>query len=400
MMIKNRWLALTIIGIAVIFCLSLWFSASVFATEIKQSWGLTPRQEALLAASIPTGFVIGAFLSSFFGLADRFHVRRLFAISALLGAILNGFLIMVDQAVIGIVLRILTGVTLAGVYPTSVKMIAYWFPKQRGLATGILIASLTLGSSLPHFISIFTVNMDSRWVLTISSILSIIAAILIISLLPDIQLVSKNSSWSFSVFGKILKNKPVMLVNYGYFGHMWELYAMWTWLPMFLTVSFLQSTPNVDPWLSMFISFVTIGIAGGIGCIAGGIVADKIGRANLTIICMSISAICAILIGFTFGGVIWLTVLISIIWGASVIADSAQFSVGITEFAEADYIGTALTMQMCIGFLITILSINLIPIFQTLLGWRFVFILLSIGPIIGIISMVKFKYFESRVYNL
>ncbi len=399
MMIKNQWQALTIIGIAVIFCLSLWFSASVIAPELKNSWSLTPLQEALLSAAIPVGFVIGAFLSSYFGLSDRFHVRWLFAISALMGAILNGFLIMVDQAVIGLVLRILTGVTLAGVYPTSVKMIAYWFPKQRGLATGILIASLTIGSSLPHFISIFTVNMDSRWVLTISSILAIIAAVLIFCLLPDIQLVSKNSSWSFSVFGKILKNKPVMLVNYGYFGHMWELYAMWTWLPMFLTVSFLRSTPNVDPWFSMFASFSSIGIAGGIGCIVGGIVADKIGRANLTIICMSVSAICAILIGFTFGGVIWLTVLVSIIWGASIIADSAQFSVGITEFAEEGYIGTALTMQMCIGFLITILSINLIPILQTLLGWRFVFILLSIGPIIGIISMVKFKYYEARVYN-
>ncbi|WP_306430761.1 nitrate/nitrite transporter [Bacillus sp. EB106-08-02-XG196] len=397
MMIKNRWLALTIIGIAVIFCLSLWFNASVIAPELKKSWSLSPTQGALLSAAIPIGFVIGAFLSSYFGLSDRFNIRRLFAISALSGAFLNGFLIIVDQAWIGILLRILTGVTLAGVYPTSVKMIAHWFPKQRGLATGILIAALTLGSSLPHFISIFTINMDSRWVLTISSTLAMIAAIFIFYLLPDIRLVSKNSSWSFSVFGKVLKNKPVMLANYGYFGHMWELYAMWTWLPAFLSASFLRSAPNLDPWLSMFASFSAIGIAGGIGCIAGGIVADKIGRANLTIICMAVSAICAILIGFTFGGFIWLTVLVSIIWGASVIADSAQFSVGVTEFAEADYIGTALTLQMCIGFLITILSINLIPIFQTLLGWRFVFILLSIGPIIGIISMVKFKYYETRV---
>ncbi|MEH7177505.1 MFS transporter [Neobacillus vireti] len=398
-MVNNRWLALTIIGISVIFCLSLWFSASVIAPELKQSWSLSPLEEAFLAASIPSGFVIGAFFSSYFGLTDRYSVRKLFAISALLGALLNGFLITADQAAFGIVLRILTGVTLAGVYPTSVKIIAHWFPKQRGLATGILIAALTLGSSMPHFISIFTINMDSSWVLMTTSILALMAAILILVLLPDNQMAPNKSSWSFSIFEKILKNKPIMLANYGYFGHMWELYAMWTWLPAFLTASFLRSSPNSDPMLSMFTTFTSIGVAGGIGCIAGGILADKIGRANLTIICMSISGLCAILIGFTFGGVIWLTVLVSIIWGASVIADSAQFSVGITEFAESEYIGTALTLQMCIGFLITILSINLIPIIQTFIGWRFVFILLSIGPILGIISMVKFKYYESSAYD-
>jgi MFS family permease len=398
-MIKNRWMALTLIGIAVIFSLSLWFSASVITPELNKSWSLTSFQNSLLSASIPIGFVIGAFFSSYFGLSDRYNIRKLFAISAISGAFFNGFLIFVEYASIGILFRILTGVTLAGVYPTSVKMIAHWFPKQRGLATGILIAALTLGSSLPHFISIFTVNLDSSWILTISSTLAILAAILIYFLLPDIRLVSINSSWSISVFGKIIKNKPVMLVNYGYFGHMWELYAMWTWLPLFLTASFLRSNPNADPWLGMFVAFVTIGIAGGIGCIAGGIVADKIGRANLTIISMSISAICAIMIGFTFGGVMWLTIMVSIFWGASVIADSAQFSVGVTEFAEAELTGTALTIQMCIGFLITILSINLIPIFQEMVGWRFVFILLSIGPIIGIISMIKFKSFETRGYN-
>lgn len=393
-MIRGSWRALLWIGLAELCALSLWFSASVIAPELIIIWNLKANAEAWLSASVPIGFVIGAFFSSYFGIADRYNPRIVFAISALLGAILNGLLILAEHALFGILLRILTGITLAGVYPIAVKILSQWFPKKRGLAIGILIAALTLGSSLPHFVVMFFSSLNWRVVIICSSVLALIAAFIVYWILEDAPVTSNKLPFSFKLIKKVVTNKPVMLANYGYFGHMWELYAMWTWLPAFLTASFLSYSPGLSHWFIALSSFISIGIAGGIGCVVGGLISDKIGRSNLTIISMIISATCSILIGFTFGQFIWLTLILSIIWGMSVISDSAQFSAAVSEVAEVEYVGTALTFQMCIGFLITIFSINLIPVFQRLFGWEWVFIILAIGPILGIISMIKYKHHE------
>lgn len=393
-MIQGSWRALGWIGISQLCALSLWYSASVIAPELIENWNLSSNSEAWLSASVPIGFVIGALFSSYFGMADRFNPRKILALSALLGAIFNALLIIVDSGFFGILLRILTGITLAGVYPIAVKIISEWFPSKRGLAMGILIAALTLGSSLPHFIVMFFSSVNWKFVVICSSVLSLLSAFIVSFILEDAPVKSKRLPFSLKVIKKVVMNKPVMLVNYGYFGHMWELYAMWTWLPAFLTASFLTFSPEIPHWFIALSSFISIGIAGGIGSVVGGIISDKIGRANLTILSMFISAICSIIIGFTFGQFIWLTLIISIIWGVSVIADSAQFSAAVSEIAEVEYVGTALTFQMCIGFLITIFSINLIPIIQRIVGWEWVFSILAIGPILGMITMVKFRRYE------
>ncbi|MBY0121538.1 MFS transporter [Bacillus sp. S/N-304-OC-R1] len=398
-MIPGSWRALLWIGVSELCALSLWFSASVIAPELIEIWNLSSSSEAWLSASVPIGFVIGALFSSYFGIADRYNPRKVFAASAILGALLNGLLILAGHAFLGILLRILTGVTLAGVYPTAVKILSQWFPKKRGLAIGILIAALTLGSSLPHFVVIFFSSLNWQFVIICSSVLAVVAAIIVNWILEDAPGTSGKIPFSFKLIKKVVTNKPVMLANYGYFGHMWELYAMWTWLPAFLAASFTSHSPETPHSFIALSSFISIGIAGGIGCIAGGLISDKIGRANLTIISMAISASCSLLIGLTFGHFIWLTLLLSIIWGMSVISDSAQFSAAVSEVAEVEYVGTALTFQMCIGFLITIFSINLIPMIESFIGWKWGFALLSIGPILGIVAMIKYKRYEYNNMN-
>ncbi|MEB2298896.1 MFS transporter [Lysinibacillus xylanilyticus] len=393
-MMQGSWRALVWIGLSELCALSLWYSASVIAPELITIWELGSNSEAWLSASVPIGFVIGALFSSYFGVADRFNPRKVFAISAFLGALSNALLILVDSGFFGILFRILTGITLAGVYPIAVKMLSQWFPKKRGLAIGILIAALTLGSSLPHFVVVFFSSLSWKFVIICSSVLALLSAIIVTFMLEDAPVTSQKTPFSFKLIKKVMMNKPVMLANYGYFGHMWELYAMWTWLPSFLTASFIINSSETPHWFIALSSFMSIGIAGGIGCVVGGLISDKIGRANLTIISMVISAICSIVIGFTFGQSIWLTLIISMIWGMSVISDSAQFSAAVSDIAEVEYVGTALTFQMCIGFLVTIFSINLIPIIQRIIGWEWVFTILAIGPILGILSMVKYRRYE------
>ncbi|MHC0038400.1 MFS transporter [Pseudoneobacillus sp. C159] len=387
----NRWSALIWISLAELFGLSLWFSASAILPELTEAWDLNQASSAWVTSAVQIGFIVGALGSSFLGLPDRYNSRKIFAISALLGALLNGVLFFVSEAWLGIMMRFLTGVTLAGVYPTAVKLISMLYPNQRGMAIGVLIAALTLGSAFPHFLVSLLGGFNWRGVIMASSVLSLFSAGIMYWFVHDCSIVSKKSKVNIRLIRKVIQNRKVMLANYGYFGHMWELYAMWTWLPAFLTGIFKNDYPQQVGWYSALASFIIIGIAGAIGCIAGGALGEKIGKERLTIVAMIISAGCAIFVGFASAISLWLTLIVALIWGLSVIADSAQFSALVTEHSEDDYVGTALTFQMAIGFIITVVSINLLPVIQNYIGWERVFIFLSIGPILGVISMLKLQ---------
>lgn len=386
---QSKWSALGWGSIAVFFALSLWFSAAVVIGDLTDHWGLTEAAKPWVSAAVPAGFVGGSLVSAVFGFSDRFPGRIFFAASALAGALLNSLLLVADSPFEGILLRFLTGAALAGVYPVAVKVLTLWFPKHRGLAIGIVIGALTLGSALPHLLVLLS-NIKWEMVMVLSSILSALAALIMLLCVQDAPQQGKSSVFSLTMLSRVLRNKPVMLANYGYFGHMWELYAMWTWLPFFLAAGGFTSSS---------LSFLAIGLAGAAGCVTGGLLADRIGRARLTIWSMGISAACSVVIGFTFEQAPLFTIAIACLWGFSVIADSAQFSAAVSDFAEAEYLGTALTFQMSIGFLLTIISINLVSWLQAYIGWEWVFLILGIGPLLGIAAMCQLRKYERLVEN-
>lgn len=382
----NKWVALLFISISVLFALSLWFSATAVLPQLQKEWALTNTESASITTAVQIGFIIGALGIVWSNLADRLNNRVLFAISAVFGAVSNGLFVSFSTFELGLVFRFLTGVALAGVYPPAVSLVSQWFEDRRGTAVGIVIGALTLGSALPHFVKSFFLGLEWQIVILTSSLLAVIAAYIIYVHLPDVRKhvqINKTKGKSIHI---VVKNRQVMLANIGYFGHTWELYAMWTWFPLFLFHSMNGTSGKAQFW-SSFLAFMIIGVSGAIGAIGGGILADKVGKAKFAKWAMIVSASCATCIGFTYHKSIWLTLLVGFIWGASVIADSAQFSALATDYVQSSTVGTALAFQMAVGYFVTIVSIYLLPQFVSIVGWEWAFMMLAIGPICGIFAM-------------
>ncbi len=396
-MVQRRfpsWFALSLIAVAEILTLSVWFSASVVSTPLQHQWHLDSLEVALLTASVQLGFVVGALVSSAAGIVDRFNARRIFWTAAVAGAVANGLFILSNSWESGMLLRMLTGVTMVGVYPVAVKIVTEWSPGRRGTAVGILVASLTLGSALPHLILFFGVTAKWQAVVLASSGLALVGAAIIAFILPDSPVAKHDTTSKISLesLRSVLKNKAALLADFGYFGHMWELYAMWVWFPVYVYASFTANNDHRGAVASAsLIGFLVIGIAGAVGSVLGGLFADKIGRTAVTSIAMAISGVCAVTIGFTYRGPAWIVVAIGLVWGASVIADSAQFSTAVTELIEPQHQGTALTLQTAVGFLISIISINLIAFTKHLFGWQWAFVPLGIGPFLGVYAMIRLR---------
>lgn len=377
--------------------MSLWFSATAVAPIVVEEWFLTEGEAAWLTMSVQIGFAVGAFLIALFNLADLIKPRVIYGIGCLFGAIMN-WLVTISGEYFGlvIILRFFTGASLAAVYPIAMKILTTWMKSDRGLGLGILIGCLAIGSASPHFIR--AVFQLSEWepVLVLSSLSTVFAAVLVSSFtrLGPYAEPSPPFRWRYII--DIFKDRPVMQANVGYFGHMWELYAMWSWIAFFLLESF-RLTPLVN-WMKLLgvektatmAAFATIAM-GGLGSFAAGYLADRWGRSRTTILSMFISGLCAGLIGFFFGGNPAIVLLIAMIWGFAIVADSAQFSGAVSELCDRKFIGTALTLQTSIGFMLTIVSIRLIPMIVERIGWNWAFTALVIGPIIGSYSMWKLK---------
>ncbi|MCZ6678635.1 MAG: MFS transporter [Candidatus Poribacteria bacterium] len=381
---------LLILSVAELLGMALWFSATAVTPALADEWQLTDASKAWLTMSVQIGFVVGALLSTLLNLSDIFNARYLFSICAFIGAAFNGTIgLFIGSIGPALVLRFLTGVCLAGVYPPGMKIMATWFKEGRGMAIGMLVGALTVGSASPHLLKVLG-SPNWRQLMFVASGSSALAGLLCLLFVKDGPYDSKGAKFDWRFVGRAFKDKGVRLANFGYLGHMWELYAVWTWLPIFLLESFKASGfANVYTWAAIG-AFAVIGV-GGIACVIAGILADRYGRTTITIVSMLISGGCCVTVGLLYGGSPVALVGLCLIWGFAIIADSAQFSASITELSEPAYVGTALTIQTCAGFLLTLASIRLVPVFVGWFTWRWAFALLTVGPIFGILSMYRLR---------
>ncbi|MYH10555.1 MAG: MFS transporter [Gemmatimonadales bacterium] len=383
---------LALLALVDLLAMSLWFSASAVVPELRDAWGLDDAGAAWLTTSVQLGFATGAVLSALLTLSDVWDPRRLIAGSALLGAAATAAIaVFADGLGLTVVLRFVTGVALAGVYPPGMKMVAGWFRAGRGMAIGILIGALAVGSAMPHLLRPLGGIGAWRPVLLLASGLAVVAAVLAATGLRAGPHQAPAAPFDPRAVRRMFADRATMLANGGYFGHMWELFAMWTWIPAFLAASFAaDASAGTTPSLASYLAFGTIA-AGGLGAAAAGILADRVGRTAVTSWSMVVSGACCLVIGPLFGGPVWAVAAVCFVWGFAIVADSAQFSACVSELAEPEYVGTALTLQTAIGFLLTVATIRLVPVWEAALGWEWAFAPLAIGPALGTWSMLALR---------
>ena len=365
--------------------MTTWLSASAVIPQLREEWGISASTSSWLTIAVQLGFVAGALLSSLTNLADLIPPAKVILWGSLGAAAANLLLLVASGVALALPLRFLTGMFLAGVYPPSLKLSSTWFQKGRGVALGILVGALTIGSAAPHLVNGLG-GLEWRTVIWATSALTVIGGLVAGFLVPEGPHPFPQARFDPTQAGQVFSNRAVRLASLGYFGHMWELYAMWAWFFLFFSEAVLGGRGGA----AAFATFMVIGI-GGLGCWAGGVLGDRWGRAQTTSLMMAASGLCALVIGLFAGAPVWIVLIVGLVWGFTVVADSAQFSTIVTEVADQAYVGTALTLQLALGFTLTVATIWLIPILEGAFGWRWAFAFLAPGPLLGIVAMTRLR---------
>jgi len=384
----GRWRALAVLAGSAVLSMGAWFSASAVLPQLRALWHLSPSVGALMTISVQLGFVAGCLASALLNLSDLVNPRRLMLFGAGAAALINAALLLCNGPVSALPVRFLTGASIALVYPPSLKAMATWFRRERGTALGTLVGGLTLGSAMPHLLNGLG-GPDWRLVILGTSVLTLLGGFVAEFGTADGPFPFPQAVFNPRQIVASFANRGVRLATLGYFGHMWELYAMWTWFAAFFADDLRTHGVAEFQRGAAFAAFAVIG-AGAVGCWAAGRLADRWGRTRTTALAMLISGACAVIIGWNalpVGAVLAL----GLLWGFSVVADSAQFSTMVTETGDQAYVGTALTTQLAIGFTLTIVTIWLVPVLRDRVGWHAALGMLALGPVLGVAAMVRLK---------